>query len=141
MPSTPRLIAVVGSPGSGKDILVRAVNDMGSQHAQIVPKHTSRDRRSDDGREMICPGDPGFGLDRCDIVYENYGTKYGVRTSRVWRGLRSGVSQVLVVSNCDALNRLREKFGELLVVVYVHSQVRPEDYKRKEQQLGKDSGY
>ena len=37
---TPRIFLVVGSPGSGKDELMTAVNTIGSLHAEIVPKHT-----------------------------------------------------------------------------------------------------
>jgi hypothetical protein len=69
---TPRLFVIVGTPGSGKDLVIRAVNDMGSHHAQIVPKHTSRKRRRNDGNEMVFHMDPEYDLDGCDIKYENY---------------------------------------------------------------------
>ena len=137
----PRLYLVVGSPGSGKDILVRAVYDFGSQHAEIVPKHTSRARRKDDGPEMICPSQKGFALDKCEIVYVNFGTKYGIESNRIWRGLHEGISQVLVVSNVDAINTLRSIFGSLVVLLYVHSEVSPEKFKQQEKKHGNKSKY
>jgi len=132
---------VVGSPGSGKDILVRAVYDFGSQHAEIIPKHTDRAIRIDNGPEMICPNQEGFALDKCDIVYDNFGTKYGIKSTRIWRGLRKGISQVLVVSNVDAINNLRSIFGSMVVLLYVHSEVSPENFKQQETKHGNVSNY
>jgi len=132
MTFSPRLLIVVGAPGSGKDLLIRAVADLGSQHAQIVPKHTSRQKRADDGDEMICPDDRGYDLDSCDVVYENYGDRYGIESGRIWNGLRHGIFQVAVISNVGAMNKLRELFGPLVILVYVHSQASPEQYRDSE---------
>ncbi|MBM3300744.1 MAG: hypothetical protein FJY85_12415 [Deltaproteobacteria bacterium] len=141
MTHTPRLFVIVGSPGSGKDLVVRAVNDLGSQHAQVVPKHTNRTRRNDDGNEMVCPGDDGHALGNCDLVYESFEDSYGIETARIWQGLEHGVFQVVVVSKVEAINKLREIFGGLLVLVYVHSEVAPEQYRRMEAQFGDHGGY
>ncbi len=141
MPFTPRLFLVVGTPGSGKDLLIRAVNDLGVQHARIVPKHTTRMRRSDDGNEMICREDEGFDLDACDVVYANFGETYGVESSKIWDGLRHGVFQVLVVSNAEAINKLRRIFGQFVVLAYVHSGVDAEMYRSSESSENRDSEY
>ena len=45
---TPRVFVVVGNPASGKDELIKAINILGSTHAQIVPKYTNRDWRWND---------------------------------------------------------------------------------------------
>lgn len=131
MRKSPRLINIVGDPGSGKDFAIQATADLGTQHAIIVPKHTSRERRPDDKDEMICCNDKNYDLAGCDLTYENYGTFYGLKTSEIWAGLKNGVFVLLVVSNVEALNRLKEIFGELLVLVYVHSQSTAEDFKKQ----------
>jgi ribose 1,5-bisphosphokinase PhnN len=141
MTSSQRLFVIVGTPGSGKDLIIRAIDDLGTQHARIVPKHTSRSRRADDQNEMICPGDPGYDLEGCDIPYENYDDKYGIKTENIWEGLRNGFHQLVTVSDIMAINRLRDVFGELMVLVYVHSNVTPEEYREKESSLGEDTGY
>lgn len=139
---TPRLFVVVGSPASGKDELIKAVNILGSIHAQIVPKYTNRDWRWNDDEEMICERipdnngnmvrNPDYDIGNCDIIYCNYGTIYGIKTNDIWEGLKAGVHQVLVVSNIDALNKLKEIFGELAVFLYVYSEIQREDYLKKE---------
>ena len=88
---TPRLFVVVGSPASGKDELIKAVNILGSIHAQIVPKYTNRDWRWNDDEEMICERipdnngnmvrNPDYDIGNCDIIYCNYGTIYGIKTN------------------------------------------------------------
>ena len=138
---TPKLILVVGTPGSGKDLLIRAINDLGAQHAQVVPKHTSRARRPDDGDEMICIDDPEHELDSCDVRYENFGDHYGVDTSLIWNGLRKGIFQVAVISSIVALNTLKQLFGELVILVYVHSEIRADEYLQAEVNLDRNSEY
>ena len=140
---TPRLFIVVGSPASGKDELISAVNTIGTLHAEIVPKHTERDVRPDDGEEMICQyifNDDNiktinheYDMDRCDIIYQNYGeTKYGIKTPSIWDKLRNGIIQVAVVGNVDAINQLKGKFGNLAVVIYVYSQTDKKTFRRRE---------
>jgi len=141
MTSTPRLFVIVGTPGSGKDLLIRAVNQLGTLHAGIVPKHTSRARRDDDSEEMICPGHSNHDLDGCDIRYENYGDEYGIKSVEIWEGLRKGDSQVAVVSNLDAIKELQRIFSEFMVLVYVHSKMEAEEYQRQAVQYGGDAGY
>jgi ribose 1,5-bisphosphokinase PhnN len=118
-----RLVVVFGTPGSGKDLLIRAVNDLGSQHARIVPKHTSKEWENGDGDEVIYPGEPEHNLDNCDLSYEYLGHRYGVKYGGIWGGLRRGVFQVVSVGNLDAIDRLRDEFGELMLLIYVHSEI------------------
>jgi guanylate kinase len=133
---TPRLFVIVGTPGSGKDLLIRAVDVLGSRHADIVPKHTSRARRQDDGDEMICPGDPDYDLVNCDIQYENYEDQYGIQSERIWEGFRKNRFQVVVVSDLDAIRQLQQIFGQLMVLIYVHSEKSIEEYRSEEAKHG-----
>lgn len=135
------LFVVVGTPGSGKDILIQAVNDMGVLHAQTVPKHVNRNRQDDDGEEMICLDDKKFDLESCDIVYDNYGKTYGFEVAPIWKGLRKGVHQVLVVSNISAMNEIRNRFGSLSKFVFVNSDMDPVAYREEQEALGNDPEY
>lgn len=136
-----KIFLVVGTPGSGKDLLIQAVNDLGSLHARIVPKHTSRIRYEDDGNEMICSDDPDYDLEGCDVKYENYGMFYGVKSELVWDYVKEEISQVIVVSNIEAINKLISIFGDLVVLIFVHSEMNPEEYKKEQLAQGKDLEY
>lgn len=136
-----RIVVIVGTPGSGKDLLIRAVFELGTQHAQIIPKHTSRKRWSDDRKEIICPGEEEYNLQGCDIRYSNYNDEYGIESSRIWDSIDRGVFPVVVVSNINAINQLHKKFGELVLLVYIHSQMSAEQYRRAEAKYKKEAYY
>lgn len=124
------MVILAGAPGSGKDLLIKGVRDLGKQHAEIVPKHTSRTRRHDDGDEMICSNDEGYDLEHCDVRYDNYTDRYGLQSAQIWTGLQSGSSQVLVVSNPRAINQLRGIFRDAVSLVYVHGEMSAAEYKK-----------
>jgi len=136
-----RLYIVVGTPGSGKDELVRAVRILGETHAGVVPKHTSRARQADDGDEMICSDDEGYDLASCQITYANFEERYGIRTDQVWDRLRHGVSQVLVVSNAEAIRELLAEFDSFVTLLYVHSVVTEADFTRQAEERGYTEEY
>lgn len=137
--STARLFIIVGNTPNiqttnGKDLIIQAVDSMGSLHASIIPKYTSRAPKDDDGDEMICSC--SFEMKRdgtasittpsgkhCigDIVYERNGNRYGFSSKGIWEGLKCGKFQVVVISDAETINKLREIFGGLVVLIYVHS--------------------
>ena len=51
---TPKLFIIAGHAKSGKDEIIKAVDDMGKLQASIIRKYTSRRQDEDDGNEMIC---------------------------------------------------------------------------------------
>lgn len=132
--SMANIFVIVGGNHSGKDEIIRAVQDLGGLHAQMVPKFTSRTRQEDDGREILCnyifreyidgkckvisqENDKEY---KCDIVYYKNNNYYGIDTHQIWNGLRKQKFQVIVVSEVEAINKLIEKFGGLVVLIYVH---------------------
>jgi len=135
--SMANIFVIVGGKTSGKDEIIRAVYELGSLHAQIVPKFTTRGRHSDDGKEIKC--NYLFEKDTesnkykaisqeddreyvCDIVYDKNNNRYGINTHQIWEGLRSHKFQVIVVSELEAINCLREIFGSLVKLIYIHGQ-------------------
>ncbi len=143
-----RLFIIVGNDSSGKDELIRGVNDLGKFHAQVVYKYTNRPKKDDDGDEIICNCkflsgyEEGNGkivqwereegdeqkLTFCDITYERNGNQYGFASSQIWNGLKERKFQMISVSEIETINLLRAKFGRLVVLLYVHSSVRTENF-------------
>lgn len=139
--SKSNVFIVVGTPGSGKDILIKAVNDLGTLHAKIVPKHTSRKRQDDDGAEMICSDDPDYDLDGCDITYGNYKAQYGIKSDIIWDGIRAQIAQVLVISNINAINKIKRIIGPLVKVIFISSELSKDAYEKQQKALGNDDNY
>ena len=133
--STARIFIIVGNESSGKDEIIRAIKDLGALHAEAISKYTSRDPKNYDGPEMICQCQFVKSVDNlsyevvkkdgskeiCDIVYLRNGNQYGFNSKNIWQGLKRRMFQVIVVSEVEAINKLREIFGGLIVLVYVHS--------------------
>lgn len=115
----PKLYAYIGSQGSGKDDALEIIRVQGMLHSIIVPKCTTRQRRKDDGEEMICPGDTRFDMESCDIQYTNYGTIYGINSNEIRQRLNDGISSSIVVSNEDALRELEKRFPSELVRIFI----------------------
>lgn len=141
MKSRATIFVVVGTPGSGKDLLIQAVNDMGVLHCRIVPKHTDRKRQKDDSNEMICVDDEGYDLEGCDLKYCNYNNQYGITVDLLWEQLKMGGAQVVVVSNTEAINKLMRKFGKMVKLVFVHSEMEEESYRKEQRSLGNSEAY
>ena len=137
--STARLFIIAGNTPNeqitnGKDLIIQAVDTMGGLHATIIPKYTSRLSKEDDGNEMICScvfkknknGTYSISLPSGkkvsgDIVYERNGHSYGFASKEIWSGLKKGMFQVVVINDAETINKLRDTFGGLVVLIYVHS--------------------
>lgn len=66
----PKLFIIAGNAASGKDEIIKAVNDMGTLQATIIPKYTSRAQDEDDGDEMMCKEIPNPA--KMEIFKEEY---------------------------------------------------------------------
>lgn len=68
----PKLFIITGHAKSGKDEIIKAIDDMGRLQATIVRKYTSRRQDPDDGNEMICRLIPSSALlSRFENEYAN----------------------------------------------------------------------
>ncbi len=118
--SNPKIYIFIGNPGSGKDKALETIRVQGILHSIIMPKHTTRARKDDDGEEMICLGDKLFDMDSCDLTYINYGNTYGINMQELHERIEDGISSSLVVSNAEAIKKLKEEFPNELVTIYIH---------------------
>lgn len=134
-----KIFVIAGSPGSGKDILIRGANRLGCLQ---IPKYTDRERNFDDGTEMIFKEDPRYNLQNCKVQYESYGTNYGIDILPIWQNLiMTDKNQILVCSKMDALQQLKRIFGEAIVPIYVHSDMNAEEYGKMQLQNGIPTDY
>ena len=125
---SPKIYVFIGNPGSGKDNALEIIRVQSLLHSIIMPKHTTRKRKEDDGEEMICPEDELFNMNSCDLRYNNYGSTYGINTQKLDERLKDGISSSLIVSNAEAIKKLQAKYTDDLVTIYIHG-LSKEEYK------------
>jgi guanylate kinase len=98
-----RLFVVVDPLGSAKEELIAAIDSLGSHQARVIPR---------------------------DAIYTVGDAQECFRASKVLESLQEGVFPVLIVDDVHAVGRLRETFGEFMVLLYVHSEAHAEAYQR-----------
>ncbi len=139
-----KILVITGSEKSGKDQIISAMQDLAKNKTIIIKKHTSRNAMLDDGEEMICANvidfdksteekivykpNPNYNLEECNLKYMRRGNVYGLKTLEIWEGLQKGMFQVIALSNAEAINKLIKMFGDLVVLIYVHSGIPCSDY-------------
>lgn len=131
----PRLLTVTGASGSGKSELVHMLSQMTSPwfKPHLVPKFTTRQPRYTDGDEMTCvdsiPKD-------CDIAYELYGVRYGLRRCDLWEPLMNGLSPIVILNDQQALTDVRDQFSGIARSIFIYRRVSPEIF----QELARERG-
>lgn len=115
---SPRLITVTGPSGSGKSTLVQSIIDLTSTDFQpvLVPKFTTRPQRESDGPEAVCVETIPAS---CDLVYEQYGVRYGLNQSDLWDLVASGRTPVVILNDIRAVEDIREQFGRISRSLYM----------------------
>lgn len=126
-----KLFVIAGNASSGKDNIISATRELGSFHAQVVTKYTTRQATKDDGSEIVCKltvnGEQNMQFDKkcveknCDIWYERNDNKYYIDSKEIWDGMKSGLFQVISVTDANTINQLKKKFGNAVELIYVHS--------------------
>ena len=132
---TSKLFVVAGNASSGKDNIISATRELGAFHAQIVTKYTSRAATKEDGSELVCAKlvngsiNPEFkkfkemlNSGKLDVItYKRNGNDYYINVDEIWDGMKDGKFQVISVTEAEAINQLKKRFGNAVVLLYVHS--------------------
>lgn len=96
------------------DMFLKAEND--DFHPVIVPKHVTRDIRATDGNDVIGGGVP----DTCDLVYEQYGQRYGFHFSTLYEHLSADKYPIVIVNDIKVLQDLKTALGSQVVSIYMY---------------------
>jgi guanylate kinase len=115
-----RLIVLYGPSGSGKsEVASRFENYLGSRSYR-PNKLTTRDGRSGVDDVQSSSKDE---LLECDLAYALNGEIYGFRSIEISEALDRDQWVVLIASDLSVVERLRQRFSGLCVVIYVSSPV------------------
>ncbi len=131
----PTLFVIVAASGAGKGVLLRSVRDMGERHMIVIPKVTTRRRKTTDGPEMIHVR--RIDRKRYHVVYGNYKSHYGISTEDIYAALRLGRHCMLICSNMkSAIPALKAALGPLMKLVYLYAPPDPESTESNQILIG-----
>ncbi len=135
-----RLFVLIAASGAGKGTVMEAVNTVVGDRVRLVTKEAKRAYRTSDKRDGMRAIGPsgtfseGFNINWTFHKTELFsGIEYAVSQEEIERNLTENVHQI-VVSNFQEIDRFREKYGDRVVVVYLHS-ARPLEVVEQEQRL------
>jgi len=114
----PVIFLISAASGSGKRTLMSAMGDLGRRSISVVRKATTRSIHDDDGPEIYHVNE--IDRNKFDINYVFQDTEYGIETAKMWQTLSQSRPQILI-TNMQQFQKFREKFGPLVVCVYLHS--------------------
>jgi len=113
------IITITGPSQSGKstsiDYLLKNSNDWFKPY--VVPKFTTRPIRSDDKKLEIthCTEIPP----QCDIIYEQYGYRYGLSKEDIITQLKKGNTVIVILNDVRTIYELKRIFGETCFAVFI----------------------
>lgn len=81
-----------------------------------VAKYTTRKARKND-EDVKCVVKIPKG---CDLVYEQYGVRYGVELEELYMYLEEGRSPIIVINDIRAVEDLKSVFGSLVVSLFLY---------------------
>jgi hypothetical protein len=124
----PRLLITVAGPAIEEERLRLAIESLDPALALYILWKRQGGRYNDalPSERPICGTN--------EVIFENPESTYGIRSSEIWDGLRRRVFQVVSANNIDTADHFRRIFGELVVLVYIHSEPESQEPKTRERQ-------
>ena len=81
-----------------------------------IPKYTTRMKRKNDEDVVCVEKIPS----RCDLVYEQYGVRYGVELKGLYERLEEGYTPIIVINDIRAVEDLKAILGRLVYSIFLY---------------------
>jgi len=107
---------LTGPSGSGKSEILKMISNLDSSYV-ILPKYTTRARRSDDDSSII---NVDCLPDNCDYRYTQYGEEYGFPSDAIYECCAKGKKPIVIINDEKTLRKLHNKFGNNVKSYFVH---------------------
>lgn len=83
---------------------------------EMIKKYTTRARRSnDDDVECVSRIPKG-----CDLVYEQYGVRYGMKMGKLYELLEAGKTPIVVINDIRAVEDIKSALGSLVYSIFLY---------------------
>ena len=115
----PHVITITGPSRAGKSTTVDYLLACADRDFKpvLVCKFTTRPPRDDDrDDEVICVEQIP---DHCNLVYEQYGARYGLELSTLFEHLAKKQSPIVILNDVRAVEDVRNSFRELVRSIFI----------------------
>lgn len=83
---------------------------------EMIKKNTTREQRSNDD-DVICVSR----IPRsCDLVYEQYGVRYGMEMEKLYELLEEGKTPIVVINDIRAVEDIKSALGSLVYSIFLY---------------------
>lgn len=112
------IITLTGPAYCGKSTISRMfISYKGKNFDPVyVSKYTTRQARAND-EDVICvkkiPKE-------CDVVYEQYGVRYGIELESLYKLLEQGKTPIIVVNDIRAVEDIKAALGSLVISIFLY---------------------
>lgn len=133
------IITLTGSPHCGKSTISRMFMDYQDDYFMpvYVNKYSTRKARKMD-EDVYC-------VDKippeCDLVYEQYGVRYGISLESLYEYLEKGLTPIIVVNDIRAVEDIKSALGGLVVSIFLYQKpaVFEDFYVEEKERAAKDT--
>jgi len=82
----------------------------------LIPKYITRPKRDNDGSDVIAGGVPSS----CDLVYEQYGERYGLHFDTLYDALMENKCPIVIINDIKVLQDVKTALGSQALLVYMY---------------------
>ena len=114
----PHVITITGPSRAGKSTTVAYLQKCANEdfRPRLVRKYTTRlPRRDEKDDEVRCGGIPP----ECDLVYEQYGRRYGLESRTLFEAIADGQSPIVILNDVRAVEDVRNFFRERVRSIFI----------------------
>ena len=119
-----KVLTLTGPSGSGKSTFIREILKYQNLifHPVVIPKYTTRPPRKGE-KNAEKSFQEAISVQKlpssCDLVYEQYGVRYGVELSSIYSALSKGKSPIIILNDVRAVEDVRVLFGPLVHSIFL----------------------
>lgn len=131
------IITLTGPAHCGKSSISKIFTEHGDDyfHPIRIAKYTTRKPRVND-EDVKCVEKLPL---ECDLVYEQYGVRYGIELEELYKCLENGETPIIVINDVRAVEDLKSIFGSLVVSLFLYQKSAVyEDFYKEEKERADD---
>lgn len=125
------VITLTGPAHCGKSTIRQMFLDCEKENFKpvMIKKYTTREQRDNDDDVICVQRIPK----ECDLVYEQYGVRYGMKLENLYKSLEAGKTPIVVINDIRAVEDIKTALGSLVYSLFLYRKAADYDEFYKEE--------